>query len=127
MKSHSTVQPINAVVSTNQAANRWAKWIHFSLFVAYFVPILGLPVPIVLWRLKYKDYPFIDAHGKIVANWMINLLIYLTLFILILYKSAGLLGWVLLAIIAIIYPIIGGIKAGRGEIWEYPLSVKFFR
>lgn len=123
------------IVSKDQNVNRWAKWIHFSLFVAYFVPLIGLTLPIVLWQNKKDRYPFIDVHGKIAANWMINLLLYVTLFVIIMHNTGGARGTrgaiifscVILALVAIIYPIIGGIKASRGEVWEYPLSVKFFR
>jgi uncharacterized protein len=31
-----------------------------------------------------------------------------------------------LAVVSIVFPIIGGIKAKNGEVWSYPLSVKFF-
>ena len=127
MDNQSYAQSSNAVVSTDFHVNRWASWIHYSLFVAYFVPLIGLILPVVLWQRKKAHYPFIDAHGKIVVNWMINLLLYVTLFVLFLHKSGGILGYVFLALIAIIYPIIGGIKASKGEVWEYPLSVKFFR
>lgn len=135
MDSQSYTQPNNAIVSTDQNVNRWAKWIHFSLFVAYFVPLIGLALPIVLWQNKKDRYPFIDVHGKIVANWMINLLLYVSLFVIIMHNTGGargtrgaiILSCVILALVAIIYPIIGGLKASRGEVWEYPMSVKFFR
>lgn len=32
---------------------------------------------------------------------------------------------ILLGVIGIIFPIIGGIKANNGEVWKYPLSISF--
>jgi uncharacterized protein len=37
------------------------------------------------------------------------------------------LGFVILGVLSVIFPIIGGIKANQGEVWEYPLSFKFIR
>jgi len=33
--------------------------------------------------------------------------------------------WVL-GLLALIFPIIGAIKANDGEVWPYPLSIRFF-
>ena len=30
-------------------------------------------------------------------------------------------------ILNIVFPIIGGIKANDGELWEYPLTIKFLK
>jgi uncharacterized Tic20 family protein len=34
------------------------------------------------------------------------------------------LGW---TVIAIVFPIIGAVKANNGELWEYPLTIKFLK
>ena len=45
--------------------------IHFSVFAGYAVPIAGLIVPIVLWQLKKNEMPSVDAHGKMVLNFIL--------------------------------------------------------
>jgi uncharacterized protein len=30
-------------------------------------------------------------------------------------------------VLNIVFPIIGGIKANGGELWEYPLTIKFLK
>jgi len=106
--------------------NTWPMILHFSQFCGYVVPLAGLVVPIVLWQLMKDNSPQIDQHGKVVTNWVISSIIY--------YIVAGLLvliiiGWPLLfglVVLGIIFPIIGGVKASRGELWVYPLSIEFF-
>lgn len=127
MEAQHTVELNNAVISTDPKINRWAKWLHFSLYAAYFIPVLGFPIPLILWQMKKNQSSFIDEHGKIIANWMINLLLYVTMFACGLYKLAGFLGCFILFMVAMIYPIIGGRMAKQGKVWEYPLVVKFFR
>lgn len=116
----------SALKGVTSDPNTWPVLIHLSQFCGYLVPLAGLVVPIVLWQLKKGDSPLIDRHGKAVANWVISSLIY--------YAVAGLLvliliGWPLLfglAVLGLVFPIIGGVRASKGELWEYPLSISFF-
>ena len=39
----------------------------------------------------------------------------------------GFAGYLALGIMSIVFPIIGGIKAGEGEVWQYPLSLKLIK
>lgn len=86
----------------------------------------GLYLPIVLWQVKKDELPGIDAHGKVVANWLVSALIYgivssLLMFVLIGFPLLG-----LLALLAVVFPIIGAIRANEGVLWPYPLSIRFF-
>jgi uncharacterized Tic20 family protein len=39
----------------------------------------------------------------------------------------GILGILALIVMGIVFPIIGAVKANNGELWEYPLTIKFFK
>lgn len=108
----------------NLDANQWGMFVHFSLFAGFVVPIAGLILPLMLWQIKKDQYPIVDVHGKIVVNWMISVLLYAIICGLLTFVVIGVIGFVALGIASIIYPIIGGIKANNGEVWEYPLSLK---
>ncbi len=110
-------------ISGNKRANQWAMFVHFSLFAGIFVPFAGLVLPIVLWQIKKNEYPFVDVHGKIVVNWLISLLIYSVLSLL----TVGIYGLGILGLLGCIFQIVAGIKANQGEVWEYPISIKFVR
>tara|TARA_B100000809_G_scaffold259964_1_gene305988 strand:- start:910 stop:1485 length:576 start_codon:yes stop_codon:yes gene_type:complete len=115
----------------------WCAMIHFSQFCAYIVPLAGIVVPIVIWQVKKDQSKVIDLHGRIVANWMITaaiIVVILTILFVIFFPSSFsftlpfkiLLPGMLLFIPFIAFPIIGGIKANKGETWPYPLSIRFF-
>ena len=36
-------------------------------------------------------------------------------------------GMLALVIMGIIFPIMGAVKANNGELWEYPLTIKFIK
>ena len=65
-----------------------------------------------------------DQHGKNIINFQLSLLIYSIICIpLILLLGLGLLGLIVLAFVAIIFPIINAVKASNGETPTYPLSI----
>lgn len=115
------------LINSNKEANQWAMFVHLSLFAGYLIPFGGLILPIVLWQIKKDEFPIVDTHGKNVANWAISLVIYFAAACILLLLLIGFLILPILGIISIVFPIIGAIKANNGEVWEYPLAIKFFR
>ena len=107
-------------------ANTWGMLIHLSQFCGYLVPLAGLIVPIVLWQIKKNESELIDRHGRVVANWVITELILAVVFGLLCLVFIGVPLLIGLGIVGIIFPIIGAVKAGNGQVWPYPCSIKFF-
>lgn len=105
--------------------NVWSMYIHLSQFCGYLVPFAGLIVPIVLWQMKKDQSQIIDKHGKIVLNWILSEFIYGFVCGLLCFVIIGFFLMPVLVVLAIVFPIIGGIKANSGEIWPYPLSINF--
>ena len=99
--------------------------IHFSVFAVYAVPIAGLIVPIVLWQLKKNEMPSVDAHGKMVINVILSFILYGVVFIALTFVLIGIPLLIALSIAGIVLPIIGGIKANDGVLWQYPLVINF--
>jgi uncharacterized Tic20 family protein len=100
-------------------------------------------LPIILWQTKRERWPWLDAHGNNILNWMISLTIYtivllaLTLwpllsgswFAVLTPGSMLMIGllWLTLAGISIVHPIIGAMKANEGKVWRYPNAIPFIR
>lgn len=105
----------------------WAMFIHLGLLCGFIVPGLGLVVPIVLWQMKKDQSAFIDANGKIVANWIISALIVAAVGGLLVRVGLGLILLWALVIANAIFAIIGAVKANGGEAWPYPISFKFIQ
>ena len=102
-------------------------FLHLSQLAYFVVPVLGIVVPIVIWQTQKDKTPALDAHGKMVANWMISLLIYSIISFVLIFVLVGILTTIGLAIMAVAFPIIGAVKANNGELWEYPLTIKFLK
>lgn len=113
-------------VTSNVNSNHWAVLLHLSQFSGYAIPLAGFIVPIVIWQIKKDEMPEIDEHGRIVANWMISSFLYMVISALLTMVLIGFLGVLVVAILLIIFPIIGALKAADGVAWNYPLSIRFF-
>jgi len=111
--------------SSSLDVNLWSMYIHLSQFCGYIVPVAGLVVPIALWQMKKGESEIIDKHGKIVLNWILSEFIYGFVAGLLCLLFIGFLLVPVLIVLAVVFPIVGGIKANSGELWPYPLSINF--
>jgi hypothetical protein len=102
-------------------------FLHLSQLAGLIVPFAGIIVPIVIWQTQKDKIPALDAHGKMVTNWMISALIYSAVSVILMFVLVGFLTMLAVIIMAIVFPIIGAVKANNGELWEYPLTIKFLK
>ena len=101
---------------------------HLSgLAFALFFPI-GIVAPIIIWQTQKDKMPALDEHGKMITNWMISATIYGVISFILMFVVVGFLTGAVVWLLAIIFPIIGGIKANNeGQLWNYPLTIKFLK
>lgn len=107
--------------------NTYCTLLHLSQLSSVIAPGLGLILPIVMWATNKDKNEQIDRHGKITMNWLISAVIYSIVCIILSFVLIGIIGFVVLAILNIVFAIIAAIKANEGVSWEYPLSIKFFK
>lgn len=104
----------------------WATLLHLSLLAGLIVPLGGLVVPVVIYLVKKDDVPGLEPHWHVVVNWLLSAIIYAVISIILLVLFIGIFLIWALGLLALIFPIVGAIKANDGEVWAYPLSIRFF-
>jgi uncharacterized Tic20 family protein len=109
-----------------QEVKQWSMYVHFSA-ILFGLSGVGFLAPLILWQLKREDLPEIDEHGKNVMNWIISWMIYGVLAFILMFVLIGLLILPILVVTAIVFPIIGGVKASSGIVWRYPLAIRFMK
>jgi uncharacterized Tic20 family protein len=102
-------------------------FLHLSQLADIFLFPIGIIVPIIIWQTQKDKIPALDAHGKMVTNFMISLTIYLFVSFILMFVLIGFLLLPIVGLLGIIFPIIGAVKANNGEFWEYPLTIKFLK
>ena len=98
---------------------------HLSQFAGFFIPFAGLILPIVMWATNKDMSEEVDEHGKTILNWIISLVIYSVICFILAFFLIGIFLAIVLVILGIIFPIIGAVQAGNGQLWKYPLAIRF--
>ncbi|WP_317929867.1 DUF4870 domain-containing protein [Halioxenophilus sp. WMMB6] len=107
--------------------NTFLMLMHLSQLAGFVVPGAGLVLPIVMWATNKDQSPEVDRHGKNILNWMISLTIYSIVSCILIIIFVGFLALLALMILDLIFVILAAVKANEGELWPYPLSIKFFK
>ena len=106
--------------------NEFNMLLHLSQFAGFIIPFAGLILPIVMWSTNKDEHPSVDVHGKNVLNWIISTIIYAIVGAILSIIFIGIFVLLALGICSLIFTIIGAVKASKGEVYEYPMSIKFF-
>lgn len=108
--------------------NTWAMFTHLSALCG----LVGVPVghivgPLVIWLIKKDGSPILDAHGKEALNFQISSYIYGAVAAVLILVLIGLLLLPLVIILNLVFTIIGAMKASQGELYRYPLTIRFIK
>jgi uncharacterized Tic20 family protein len=103
--------------------------------LAWVLQLLGILTgflgPLILWLVKKDSSPFLDQTGRRCLNFQFSILIYMAacvvmLFTLILIPFAF-LGFVAIGILKLVFGIIAIVKSNEGQVYTYPLAIKFLK
>jgi len=101
--------------------------LHLSLLLGLVIPFAGFIAALLIWQLKKEELPGIDPHGRNAVNWIISAVIYAVVSGILCLIFIGVLGLAALFVCGIVFPIMAGVKANNGEVWEYPLAIEFIK
>lgn len=85
--------------------------------VSFFFPLLG---PLIIWLIKRNESDFIDYHGREYLNFFISYTVYGVIGFLLIFILIGFLILPLLGLLAVVFTIIGAVKAFDGVKYRIP-------
>ncbi len=103
----------------------WAMLCHLISFSGYLIPFGNIFGPLLLWLLKREEWPQVDDQGKESLNFQITWTI---LFFITIVLCFVMIGFVLLPVVILvdlILVVIATIKASEGELYRYPMTIRF--
>ncbi|WP_432479675.1 DUF4870 domain-containing protein [Nocardioides sp. GXQ0305] len=117
-----------------QEEKTWALVAHIGTLVAAYIA-LGFLAPLLVMLVKGDASPFVRRHAVESLNFQISLLIYSIVGAIVAFVLAvatfgiGLVVLVplviVLAIAVLVLIIMATVKAGNGEDYRYPLTIRF--
>ncbi len=148
-----TLKPVEQSLKPNETSH--SVIIHLSALSGYIgLPLGSILGPLITWLIWRNDSTFTDKNGKEALNFNLSLLLYqfagiilgAVLFITpfinmataetpnpvnVILSIPGLWifigGFGLISLYRLIMVIIAAIKAGNGEVFHYPLTIRFLK
>jgi uncharacterized Tic20 family protein len=122
----SSPQPPAPASSTSSEMRTWSVLCHASallgLFFHFFGHLLG---PLIVWLIKRDVSPVIDANGKESLNFQLSMLIYDIVAGILCIVLIGIPILIALWILNTVLVIIASVKTSNGELYRYPLTIRF--
>ena len=103
----------------------WCMLMHLSQLLI-FAGGIGVAAPIVMWAISKDNSRTANRHGLVILNWYISALIYGVVSFILCFIVIGFPIAAVLAVLTVVFPIIGAMKCNEGTLWKYPLSIQFF-
>jgi hypothetical protein len=107
----------------------WGMLAHLSALIATALSTMGFIGPLIVWLIKKDQSKFVDYHGKESLNFQLNMLIYMLIALAVTFATCG-IGFPLpmaVGIYGMVMCIIAGIKANKGELYEYPYTFRLIK
>lgn len=111
----------------SETERNWAMFCHLSAFAGFFFPFGGIIGPLICWLSRRDDSPWVNINGKNSLNFQLSILMYMVLAIPLCFIIIGIPIVLVLGVLKVVCIIIASIKAPKGELFRYPLSIPFIQ
>ena len=106
-----------------QSERDWAMFCHLSAFAGFFFPFGGILGPLICWISRKDESEWVDFNGKASMNFQLSLLLYTVLAIPLCFIVV----LIFIFILKIVCIIVASIRAAKGDVFKYPLSIPFIQ
>ncbi|NYH54161.1 MULTISPECIES: DUF4870 domain-containing protein [Nocardiopsis] len=89
--------------------------------------LLGWLVPLIIYLLKKDESPFIRDQSAQALNFQLLILIGYLISSVLMIVIIGALTWFVVWVVSIVFGILGGMAASRGEWYRYPFNVSWVK
>jgi uncharacterized Tic20 family protein len=110
-----------------QSERDWAMFCHLSAFAGFFFPFGGILGPLICWISRKDESEWVDFNGKASMNFQLSLLLYTVLAIPLCFIVVGIPILIFIFILKIVCIIVASIRAAKGDVFKYPLSIPFIQ
>lgn len=115
----------NRVLSETE--RNWSMLCHLSAFAGFFFPFGGIIGPLICWLSRRDESEWININGRNAMNFQLSILLYMVLAVPLIFIIVGIPILVALGILKVVCIIIASIKAPKGVLFRYPLSIPFIQ
>ena len=91
------------------------------------VPFGHLLGPLIVWLVKKDQIPLVDDQGKESLNFQLSMTLYGIVAGLLMFVVIGVPLLIALVLADIVLVIIASVEANKGNLYRYPLTIRFLK
>lgn len=110
-----------------ETERNWSMLCHLSAFAGFFFPFGGIIGPLICWLTRKDESEWINVNGRNALNFQLSILLYMVLAVPLCFIILGIPIIVALSILKVVCIIVASVKAPKGELFRYPLSIPFIQ
>ncbi|MBA2272027.1 MAG: DUF4870 domain-containing protein [Verrucomicrobiota bacterium] len=114
--------------TSSPSLRTWTVLCHASALLGFFVPLGGhILAPLVVWLMKRAESAEIDEHGKEALNFQLSMLIYSIIAGVLMLVLIGFVLLPILHVLNVVFVILASLRASEGQLYRYPLTIRFLK
>jgi uncharacterized protein len=111
----------------SETERNWSMLCHLSAFAGFFFPFGGIIGPLICWLTRKDESEWVNINGRNALNFQLSVLLYIVLAVPLCFIIIGFPIIAMLSILKVVCIIIASVKAPKGELFRYPLSIPFIQ
>jgi len=120
-KKDESVQPAEVSAEVSKEARMWGMLCHLLAIFTGFI------APLIIWLIKKDEEPFVNQNGKEALNFQITVAIAMFVSGLLSFVCIGIFLGIAVWIADLVFCVIASVKANAGEVYYYPVSIRFIK
>lgn len=119
-------RPVNVTDITRDDRNL-AVMAHLLALFGFMIPGLNIVIPLVIWLARRDRSSYVEHHARESLNFQITLSLLMALWIALKLMLVGLFLLPLVpvaVIVVLVFMVRAAMKAGSGELYRYPVSLR---
>lgn len=106
----------------------FGMFVHLAALAQFVIPTFGNVIgPLVIWLIKKDQSPWVDRQGKEALNFQISIALYALISAILIPIIIGIFLLIAVGIFWLIMVILATIRVSEGEVFKYPLCIRFIR
>ena len=105
----------------------WATFAHLGIIAGFIIPLGNVIAPLIIWLTQREKSSYVEAHAKEALNFQITASIFAIGAAILIFIFIGILLLALIGIAALVFGILGAMKANQGEMYQYPFSLRLVK
>jgi hypothetical protein len=106
---------------------QWGLFAHLSALSGLIIPFGNIIGPLIIWQVKKTEMPFVEDQAKEALNFNITFAIAAFIAWLLIFVLIGILLLPLIGIAWIVFTILAGLAANKGEAYRYPFALRLIK